>query len=178
MTLLNFGQPVGGIVQMAYTVADIETAIAAYSAQLNIGPWFVRGPFQPPAALYRGQSTALSVTLAIAFCGHLMIELIEQHNEVPSVFRELVGKRGHGFHHWGVACERFDQQAATYRARGYEVAFSDVTPLGTRIAYFDTTRDLAGMIELIEMNEAQERRYTKMYVETLAWDGTQPIRRV
>jgi hypothetical protein len=178
MTLLNFGQPVGGIIQVAYTVADIEKAIAIYSQQFKIGPWFVRGPFTPKQALYRGKPTEVSLTLASAFSGHLVVELIQQHNDAPSVYRELIDKRGHGFHHWAVASTAFDRDCDSYLSRGYEIAFSDKTPVGIRVAYFDTTRDLPGMIELTEFNDANERRYTRMYTEAVAWDGADPIRRV
>src|ERR1700693_6199140 len=84
MTLLNFGQPLKGIVQFAYVVADLERAMADYTARLNIGPWFVIGPFSPPEARYRGQPTKLNVTLAIGYSGHMQIELIQQHNDAPS----------------------------------------------------------------------------------------------
>jgi hypothetical protein len=50
MTLLNNGQPIGGIIQVAYTVADIEAAVRSYAEDLRIGPWFLRGPLQAPEA--------------------------------------------------------------------------------------------------------------------------------
>jgi len=174
MALLNFGQPDGGILQVAYTVADIEKAMASYLHQMKIGPWFVR-TFTPKQGLYRGKPTEIRLTVALAFSGHVMHELIQQHNDVPSVYRELIDKRGHGFHHWGVASTHFDRDCEAYCRRGCQVAFSDTTP-GSRVTYFDSLRDMPGMMEVIEMDEARERRYTKMYVESLAWDGSEPIR--
>jgi hypothetical protein len=159
MTLLNYGQPVEGITQVAYTVPDIEAAIGEYHRMFGVGPWHVRGPFTPERALYRGAATNVSLTLAMAFNGHMMIELVQQHNDAPSVYRELIDKRGHGFHHFGVTTADFDARAEAYRAAGHEMAFYDVTPVGTRVAYFDTTTVLPGMVELIEMNSSQERRY-------------------
>ena len=174
MALLNFfGQPFGSILQVAYTVADIEKAMASYLDQMIIGPWFVRGPFTPQG-LYRGKPSEVRMTIALAFSGHVMHELIQQHNDVPSVYREMIDKRGHGFHHWGVASTEFDRDCEAYCRRGCQVAYSDTSP-GSRVTYFDS-RDLPGMIEVIEMDEARERRYTKMYVESLAWDGSEPIR--
>ncbi|MDA8247617.1 MAG: VOC family protein [Rhodospirillales bacterium] len=178
MPVLNFGQPIDGVVQVAYTVEDIETSARAWSQQFGIGPWFVRGPFTPASALYRGKPTAISISLAIAFSGHLQVELIQQHNDAPSLYREVIERRGFGFHHWGTASDRFDQRVEQFRRRGHDIAFFDVTPAGTRVAYFDTTRELSGMIEVIEMNDAQERRYTRMYTEALNWDGRDLIRRV
>ena len=173
-----FDGPRGAIIQVAYTTADIARAMQAYGEALRLAPWFVRGPFQPAKALYRGRPTPLSVTLAIAFSGSLWVELIEQHDDGPSVFRDIADRRGHGFHHWGVATDRFEAEAARYAQRGYELAFYDVLPVGSRIAYFDTTRDLPGMVELIEMNEAQERRYARLRAEALAWEGGDPVRRM
>src|SRR6266516_5424730 len=58
--LVNFGQPLGGVVQFAYTVPDLDQAISDYATRLKIGPWFVRGPFQPDKAFYRGEPTSRS----------------------------------------------------------------------------------------------------------------------
>jgi len=174
MTLLNSGQPVGGILQIGYTVADIEKAMASYLDKMKIGPWFVR-TIAPKQALYRGKPTELRLTIALAFSGHVMHELIQQLNDVPSVYRELIDKRGYGFHHWGVPSTQFDRDCEAYCRRGFQVALADTTP-GSRVTYFDCPGDLPGMVEIIEMDEARERRYTKMYAESLAWDGSNPIR--
>ena len=99
MKLLSFGQPVGGIVQAAYTVENIGAAMQHYVEALNIGPWFVSGPFVPAKGFYRGEPTDMSLTLAVAFTGHMMVELIEQHDTKPSVYQETIKFKGHGFHH-------------------------------------------------------------------------------
>jgi hypothetical protein len=70
-----------------------------------------------------------------------------------------------------------DRAVADYRANGYEVAFSDRSPRGYRIVYMDTTRDLPGMIELMEMMPSLETRYTEMYISSVGWDGSDPVRR-
>ena len=56
-------------------------------------------------------------------------------------------------------------------------AFTDISPRSARIAYRDTTRDLPGMIELIEMSEKLEAIYTRMYAASVGWDGTNPVRK-
>jgi hypothetical protein len=178
MTSLKFGQPANGIIQFAYTVANLDQSIADYGARLHVGPWFVIGPFTPPEARYRGQPTSLNVTIAMGFSGHIQVELIQQNNDVPSVFRELIDKRGHGFHHWGVACKDFDREVERHRALGYEVAFSDRTPDGTRIAYMDATAHLPGMVELIEMTDATEAMFTGIYQASLEWGGSNPVRKM
>ncbi len=176
--LTGFGQPLGGVVQFAYTVADIETAMREYTARLKVGPWFVRGPFRPLAGTYRGQPCAAEFTLARGFCGHAMVELIQQHDDAPSVFRERIDATGYGFHHWGVAVTDIDAATAEYTRQGAAVAFSDRLPSGARIVYLDACGPLPGMVELIEFTPDQERHYTAMHAAAIGWDGTDPIRRM
>jgi len=87
MTLLTIGQPIGGIIQIAYTVADIEAATQSYAQDLRLGPWFLRGPLQARKPVYRGKPQDLRLSIAIAFSRHIMIELIQQHDDQPSVYR-------------------------------------------------------------------------------------------
>ena len=178
MTLLNNGQPIGGIIQVAYTVANIEEAVRSYAQDLRIGPWFLRGPIQARKPIYRGVRQDLRLSIAIAYSGHMMIELIQQHDDQPSVYRESFEKNGYGFHHWGIASDRYDDDFASYLKRGFEPIFTDETPVATRVAYFDAKRGWPGFIELIEINSASEARYSKMYAETLLWDGKDAIRKV
>ena len=177
MTMLAFDQPFGSVVQYAYVVEDLDRAIADFVDRLRIGPWSLRERFQPSEGRYRGEPTTATFSLARAFSGHVMIELIQQHDDAPSVFHEGDGPRRYGFHHWAVMTRRFDEDVARYRALGYEEAFSDRLPSGSRIVYVDSTRDLPGMIELVEHTEAQERAYADIHRAAVDWDGRDPIRR-
>ncbi len=172
MDRLSFGPPDNGIIQVAYSVADIKEGMRHYGELLHVGPWFLVGPFVPPKGVYRGKPTKMHVSLGLAFTGETMIELIEQHDQEPSVFQEALKTRGgHGFHHWGVGVRDFEKAAANYRSRGYAEAFSDTAPIGCRVIYFDTTRDLPGMTEIIEMNEQAEQVFHSMYQAAQEWDG-------
>jgi hypothetical protein len=178
MTLTNYGQPVGGIIQYAYIVENIEQAMRQYTELMHVGPWFLAGPFKPPRGRYRGKPTELEVSLAIAFSGHVMIELIQQHNDVPSVFREIIEQRGYGFHHNAIITNDFDADVEKYSSQGFEIAFSDEQPGKTRIAYFDTTAVLPGMLEITELTPATEARHTRAYLASVGWDGIDPVRRM
>ena len=177
MQMLSFGQPLGSIIQVAYVVENIERSMNEFAERMKVGPWFVSGPFTPTEGLYRGQPTDVRLTLAVGFAGHMSFELIEQHNRAPSVFLEMVKKRGFGFHHWAVATDAFDREVEEHRSRGCEAAFTARSARGYRIAYMDTTQDLPGMVELIELTPGLEERYANMYRAALDWDGTNPVRR-
>lgn len=179
MERFSFGPRDNGIIQIAYTVPDIHEAMDRYAKLLHVGPWFLVGPFVPPKGFYRGTPTSMQVSLAIAFNGKSMIELIQQHDDKPSVFQETLKARGaHGFHHWGIGAYDFEGSIAHYRSLGYQEAFSDTAPLGFRIVYFDTSRDLPGMLEVIEMNAAAEQGFQRMYQAARDWDGKTVVHRI
>jgi hypothetical protein len=176
MALVSFGQPDDGIIQMAYVVEDIHKAIEMWVKRLNVGPWFLLDSFTGIDALYRGQPTDNSVSLAMSFAGHMMVELIQEQQAAPSVYREIIEKCGYGFHHWGLATTDFDASLAEYEAAGYELAFYAKVPTGMRVAYMDTTRDMPGMVELIELGGGFDEVFSRFHKATIDWDGSAPIR--
>lgn len=176
MSLVSFGQPDDGIIQMAYVVEDIQRSMLDFAKKLKAGPWFLLDHFTGIDAQYRGQPTNVDVSIAMGFSGHMMIELIQQRNDVPSVYRDMIDKRGYGFHHWGVATWNFDADVDRYRAQGYELAFFARVPSGARVGYMDTTADLPGMVELIELGAAFEPTFNRFYRASIGWDGSDPVR--
>jgi hypothetical protein len=71
----------------------------------------------------------------------------------------------------------FDEDVARYAATGYDEAFADLLPTGSRVVYMDATLELPGMIELVEHTDAQERVYGRIYRASVGWDGSDPVRR-
>lgn len=163
----------GAIVQHAYTVADIEDAALRETRACGIGPWFLRGPFTPPDARYRGEPSRATFTLARAFLGPVMVELIQQHDDEPSVFRE----RPLGFHHWATMPQDFDAELDRLHAEGFQTAFEDVLPTGARVTYVDTQPSLPGMLELVERTDDQLATYGRIHAASIDWDGDDPLRR-
>lgn len=174
--MLDFGQPVAGIVQFAYTVPNLQAAMKQWTDLTGIGPWFVRGPFTTQRAKYRGEVVPTRLVVAQAFSGHAMIELIEQLDDAPSVYRERVANGGFGFHHIARGTQNFEADVAAYAARGLALVYESVLPTAARLAYFDSNEELGGMIELVELNPAQEAVYTAVYRAAQDWDGSDPVR--
>lgn len=175
----GFGRREGTIIQVAYTVDDVDAGMRLYGDRLGIGPWFKVGPFVPQKGVYRGAPTDMLVSLAIAYMGTIMVELIAQHDDKPSVFKEFVEARGgHGFHHWAVGARDFEAALAEHEALGYEPAFTDISPRGVRIVHLDTKGALPGMLEIIEMTPGAEAQYTAMKEAADAWDGAFAVHKV
>jgi hypothetical protein len=176
MQTFSFGARDDSIIQFAYTVDNIQEGMRRYTDLLRIGPWFLIGPFVPAKGIYRGAVTTMRISLAVAFAGEAMVELIEQHDEAPSVYRETLEARGaHGFHHWAIGARDFEGTVAGYKQQGYPEAFSDISPRGVRVVYFDTSRDLPGMLEIIEMTADVEEQYRRMYQAAKDWNGQHAV---
>jgi len=174
---LSIGQPVGGIMQVAYVVPDIGKAMAHWSGTLGVGPFFLFEHFALEDYRYRGKPGELDITLAIAFSGNMSFELIVQHSTGPSVYTEVIESRGYGFHHWGVSTKDFDATLARYQADGYDEAlYGRVPAVDGRAAYVDTMENLGGMIELVEINPAVEDFFEILKAPSVNWDGRDPVR--
>lgn len=157
------GQPHGAVIQYAYVVPDLEKAMEEYSQTTGAGPWFVRGPFSPENARYRGEPLSGTFVLARAYSGSTMIELIQQLDDSVSIFHEKAGARTYGFHHWAIVSPNFDQEIANRMEAGYVEAFFDVLPTGSRVVYLDSPYEGQGKLEVIELTSEQDAAMTEMH---------------
>lgn len=173
---LLHGQPANGVIQFAYVVEDIDKAMESFTEQLGAGPWFLSGPLETTGAEYRGKPTNIRLKLAVAFSGHMQIEVIQQLDDQPSVYRELIEQSGYGFHHFALATRDLDAEIARLQKGGAAVTFRATSPRGARVAYMEGVNSLPGMIELIEMTPKQEEFWVRMYAAAALWDGSDPVR--
>lgn len=176
MALLGFGQPQTGIFQMAYVVEDIHEAMRRWADELQAGPWHLLPAFAGVEPFYRGAPTEAEVALAMGFAGHMCIELIQPLDDQPSVWREGAERNGWGFHHFGVGTLAYDADLRRHLDAGHDVAFEAKVPTGGRVAYVDTTRELPGYVELVEMDDATDAAFSRFYAASVGWDGTDPVR--
>ena len=176
MADFGFGQPRGGVVQMAYVVPDVRAAIASWVADLGVGPWFLLEHFTGVDAVYRGQPSQADVAIAMAFAGHVQIELIQPLDDAPSVYRETVEARGYGFHHVGLATDDVAAAVAGREAAGATVAFRAGVPTGGTVVYLDGGPALPGFVELIESTAGMDDMFTRYWRASVDWDGSDPVR--
>ena len=171
-----FGGPRGGIIQMAYTVADIRAAIGYWIRDLKVGPWFLLDHFTGEHPVYRDEPSRADVAIAMAFAGHMQIELIQPNDDAPSVYRETIERTGYGFHHFGRASDDVDRDIAEMEKQGYVLAFRAGVPTGGDVAYMDGGPERPGFVELISATEGMERAFTRFWQASVGWDGADPIR--
>jgi hypothetical protein len=176
MKTLGFGQKTGQIVQMAYVVKDIRASMDWWVRDCHVGPWFLLDSFTGADHRFRGGPSHADVAIAMAFAGHMQIELIQPKDDHPSVYKEIVDKRGYGFHHVGVAVENAEVESAAYERRGYKVAFRAPVPSGGAVYYMDDGRNEPGFVELIPATAGMDEMFTRYWRASVDWNGENPIR--
>lgn len=174
--LFDFGQRPGGIIQTAFTVPDLASAMHDWTELYGIGPWFVIDSFRGDDPIYRGQPCEAEVRIGFAFSGSMMIELIQPKDDKPSVYKEAIDRTGYGFHHFGIGSPHFDASMKEYQDGGYAQAFSARAPTGDRLCYFDMQGKAPGFIEVIEVSDGCEAFFTAMYRAAIGWKGERPVR--
>jgi hypothetical protein len=140
------------ITQMGYVVADLEAAMRRWTDTLGAGPFQLLHHVQVVEGLYRGTPTDVDISVALAEVGGIQLELIEQHNDVPSCYRDLFAAGEEGLHHVAVQPADFDAEVARYEGLGCPQAFGGLYE-GNRFVYMDTSARLGIMVELVESKD-------------------------
>lgn len=170
-------QPPDSIAQIAYITNDLDAALKHWVEVLGIGPFFLIDSSIIEDPVYRGAPSDVNITAALSYNGSMCVEVIEQSNDSPSVYSEVMSTRGPGFHHWGVMTENFDEEIARYEKLGYPLAWSGKVAIGGRFAYMDSFETLGGMVELIELTPVVQELFEGLQAAASDWDGSDPVRR-
>lgn len=176
MTSFDISTPGGSVVQTAFITADIRASMETLTRTMKVGPWFLRERGVFPNQVYRGKPTQMALAIAMCYAGDMQFELIQQLDDLPSVYLEVARKKGYGLHHFGVAARDFGAACAHYEAEGFELAYQAQVANGARVAYFDTLDRLPAMIEVIEFLPATQAMFASFQAAAAGWDGRDPVR--
>ena len=173
------GQVSPHLMQAAFIVDDVEAAARAWVATTGIGPFFIVPHIKLAEARYRGApAEGVDFSVALAQSGGTQIELIQQHCDSPSAYRDTIAKGETGFHHFCIYTDDYDATRQRYLDQGFASAI-DGKFGEMRFCYVDTSAALGCMMEIVEQNEVQTQAFTRIAQAAADWDGvTDPIRRL
>jgi hypothetical protein len=109
----------GAIIQNGYVVRDIQTAMRHWIEVLGVGPWFYVDRLPVPDFTYKGQPSAAHISLALANSGPLQVELIQQRNDEPSLYRDFLNAGHEGLQHLGYGTRQFEADLERLLQMGY-----------------------------------------------------------
>jgi len=162
-------------VQNAYHVADIDRAIERWHSVTGLGPFLVRRHIQLNNVRYRGQPTNLDISAAFVQSGSVQVELIQQHCNSPSAFRDMFADDQEGFHHVAVAPSDRPATLEHYQRLGFDIASEFQTVGGGGAAYVDTRAIFGHMVEVYEVSERITQLYALVANAATDWDRQQLV---
>ncbi len=166
----------GAIRQNGYVVRDIEAAMKHWVEVLGVGPWFYLENFPVADFRYEDTPSPVEVSIALANSGALQVELIQQHNDAPSMFRDFLDAGHEGLQHvayWPEACEEVLEQALRAGCRvGQSGHSGNMGPF----VYLRTELHPGSVVELSKLTETRRRVFEGVAAAAVDWDGGDPIR--
>ena len=133
--------------QQAYLVNDLETSIDKWNRLFNAGPFVVTHHHVTDRFMYRGTTQEADVSYAFGYLGDQMIQFIQQHDDTPSIYREMYGPGEEGFHHVATLVHDFPAERQRLLDMGFELA-CELYADGVDAAYFDTRATTGGFTEI------------------------------
>jgi len=168
----------GRITQNGYVVRDIEAAMRHWTERLGVGPFFYveRAPIED--FRYQGKPSDLEVSIALSNSGPLQIELIQQRNDAPSMYREFLRAGNEGLQHVAYWTDTMDDELARCRALGYRIGQQGSVGENGRFVYFTTEAHPGTVVELSEVSGMKGELFRHIAEAAAGWDGSNPIIRL
>jgi hypothetical protein len=161
--------------QVCWVVNDIDAAMEKWQRSASIGPFYI---FRHPDIQdfrYRGNPGKLDMSVAIAQAGNVQIELIQQHDDRPSAYRDVYAPGQEGMHHICGFAADYDAELERYRLQGLSIAHSGLAG-DMRFCYVDTRSRMGCMTELLEERKFMRDMFRLIADAARDWDGTNPVR--
>ncbi len=166
---------IGPIMQNGFVVRDWREAAEHWARALGVGPFFVVEHIEFAECRYRGAPATIDMSVAIAYAGDIQIELVQQHNDAPSIYNDFLEHNADGLQHVGALTEDLDRALDENDLRD-KILQDGITAAGQRFAYVDTVLHNGTMLEIIETNASMKKGFEYMKEAARRWDGVEAIR--
>lgn len=161
----------GNVRQLGHVVADLDSAIDAWSRRAGVGPWLIMRNI-PLQMTYRGAASVPLIDLGLAYRGDVQIELIQQKNAAASPYREHIERKVFGLHHVAFLSGRIEQDVARAEAAGMKLV-CDIRMNGGRYVYFESiVPGEHGYVELLESTDLIRQMFDQGMSAAASWDGS------
>jgi hypothetical protein len=135
------------IFQQAYLVNDIEASIERWSELFGAGPFGIAAHHRADWFEYRGTPQEADVTYAFGYLGEVQIQFIQQHDDTPSIYRDMYAPGEEGHHHTAFLVRDYAAERQRLLDMGF-VAACEHRHGDVEAGYFDTRSVTGGFTEL------------------------------
>lgn len=168
----------GPVRQNGYVVHDIEAAMKHWTETLGVGPFFYVETAPIEDFTYMGAPSECRCSIALANSGALQVELIQQRNDEPSMYRDFLNAGREGLQHIAYWTEDMDADLAKAAAAGFEVGQSGNVGENGRFVYYTAEAHPGTVIELSEVSGQKGELFKAIREAAAGWDGTNGVIRV
>ena len=163
--------------QVGYVTPDLQTSMRFLIEKAGIGPWFVAERVPIRNCTYRGKPIELEMSVALANSGSLQVELIEQLNDVPSIYTEWLSVYPNGDvpQHYSSWSERYDDVYAAALRLGFEAVQEGRSGYGPFV-YFRHPQNPAFVYEVTAFTRPRRRMFEQIADAAAGWDGKDAVR--
>jgi glyoxalase/bleomycin resistance protein/dioxygenase superfamily protein len=169
----------GPIRQNGYVVTDMEAALHHWTTVLGVGPFYLIETVALDWFRCRSSEEPPVMSIALANSGPLQIELICQHDETPSMFREFLADGPEGLQHIAYWSTRFQADHDRLVGAGYEpTQEGQIGGPDGRFAYFASAGPRGTVLELSDVSGAKGKFFEHIREASEGWDGSRPVRTV
>lgn len=163
--------------QNGYVIPDLDAAIEGWLG-LGVGPWIVYRHIPLDDFNYRGSPSAPDISIALANSGPLQIELIDQHDSSPSLYRDFLDENpAGGLQHLGYWVDDYDETHRQCVERGWSIGHEG-SIIGGRFAYFDTEFHGGTIMEIAAMDAERRAGFARIEQMAEEWNGVDRAIRV
>jgi hypothetical protein len=169
----------GKVCQNGYVVRDIEAAMDHWTKTLGVGPFYYIESVDCDWFTHRGQPSDIELSIALANTGDLQIELIQQRNDAPSMYREFLAAGHEGLQHMSYWSRTYQADYDRAIAAGYKVGQEgQIGGEDGRFVYFDTETHPGTVIEMSDISGGKGPFFERVRERAATWDGSEPIKRI
>ncbi len=168
----------GEIMQLAYVPADFDAALKFWIETVGAGPFYALDHVKLNDVKYRGAPVDIDFSMVIGYWGDLQIELIRQHNDVPSIYKTWRDEGHEGLHHICILVDDMAHARAVCADAGAVVAQEGIVPNGGEVIYVDTGGGPGTMVEILKPGPGSREFFAMMREAAKGWDGSDPVRRL
>jgi methylmalonyl-CoA/ethylmalonyl-CoA epimerase len=167
----------GQVMQLAFVPGDFQEALHFWTTVVGAGPFFHARHVERliRQTRYRGEISHLEFSVAIGYWGDMQIELIQQHNDVPSVYSSALKGGPEGLHHVCIQVDDMSCARAVCAEAGGQVV-QEFFLNGGEAIYVDIGGGSGTLLEVIQTPTDQVAMFAMMHEAARNWDGTDPLR--
>lgn len=178
MSRINSVTALGEVMQLAFVPKDFDATLKFWIETMGAGPFFALDHVKLDDVKFRGAPSDIDFSMVIGYWGDIQIEIIRQHNDAPSIYKEWCDAGREGLHHVCILVDDMAKARAVVKETGGVVAQEGKLQNGGEVIYVDTGGGPGTMVEILKSAPGGREFFAMLRDAAKNWDGNNPVRRL